>query len=1063
MANGVKVNETMLNSAKGWKFTFSNLPVNKDGLAINYTIVELAIGDYNSTINYNSSEITVVNTHIRPDMAVEKLSLNKTVIVGDKVYFIIAVTNTGNIDLSDVKVSEIYNPTELRLEGFTGTNWIRNGDVFTHKGILAKGTNDTFTVCFTALVNGTLINTVNATSNETDNKTANNTTVVESNLCDVEIKKLVNASNVYVNDFVEWTVVVVNKGPITAEDVVVEDMLPDGIKITSCSHSYEVEGNKIIWKLGDLKANNPISIILVTQVLTEGRKDNFVVVNTTTNESRTDNNKANNTTFVKPICDLIINKTVNASEVYVNDSVEWVISVINVGPSTAQNVYVKDFLPEGIEITSFNPPSEGSFNEKTRIWEIGELRPNEPVSLVLVTKILRNGTITNVVVVNTTTNESNKTNNEANNTTVAKPICDLIINKTVNASSVCVGDNVEWTINVVNVGPSTALDVIVKDTLPEGVVIINSYTDYGIFDEKTRIWEIGELRPNKPVSLVLVTKILIEGVKTNIVAVNTSTYEPNKTNNEANNTTVANPICDLEITKLVNSSIVYVNDLVVWTIVVVNHGPSAAKDVKVYDILPDGLKLVKVNPSVGTYANGIWTIGDLSVNDAVSLELTTQAEKLGIITNIAVVNTTTPDSNESNNKANNTTVVIPVCDLEITKFVNQSSVNITDFVLWTIMVVNHGPSAAKDVKVYDILPDGLKLVKVNPSVGTYANGIWTIGDLSVNDAVSLELITQAVKVGNITNIAVVNSTTHDSNESNNKANNTTEVIPVCDLEIIKLVSSKKAFVGEELVWTIIVTNLGPSAAVNVAVLEDIPSSLKLINADASKGTYDWNTNIWSIDRLESGSSETLTIRTLVLSVGNITNPVEVSSTTPDSDKSNNKANNTTEAFAIVDLEVKKVSDKNKYHVNDTICWTITVINHGPCDAHDVIAIDVLPSSVNFTSYYASKGSYNVTSGKWTIGDLANGESVTLTIYCVALVEGFITNYVNVTCKEPDSNLDNNYANCTVEVVVNETNNSTTPEYPVEPVKLKASGNPITYLLVVILVLFGSFWARNRKE
>ena len=1028
---------------------------------VNGTVINTVNASSNETENRTANNNTTV---YKPNMTVEKLALNTTVYIGDNIYFMIVVTNTGDCDLSEIKVTEIYNSNELTLVDFDNKSlWSMSGDIFAYNGVLTPGESANFTVWFNTLVNGTVINTVNASSNGTENTTVNNTTVVESNLCDVEIKKLVNASNVYVNDFVEWTVVVVNKGPIAAEDVVVEDMLPDGIKITSCSHSYEVEGNKIIWKLGDLKANDPISIILVTQVLTEGRKDNFVVVNTTTNESRTDNNKANNTTFVNPICDLIINKTVNASEVYVNDSVEWVISVINVGPSTAQNVYVKDFLPEGIEITSFNPPSEGSFNEKTRIWEIGELRPNEPVSLVLVTKILRNGTITNVVVVNTTTNESNKTNNEANNTTVAKPICDLIINKTVNASSVCVGDNVEWTINVVNVGPSTALDVIVKDTLPEGVVIINSYTDYGRFDEKTRIWEIGELRPNEPVSLVLVTKILIEGVKTNIVAVNTSTYEPNKTNNEANNTTVANPICDLEITKLVNSSIVYVNDLVVWTIVVVNHGPSAAKDVKVYDILPDGLKLVKVNPSVGTYANGIWTIGDLSVNDAVSLELTTQAEKLGIITNIAVVNTTTPDSNESNNKANNTTEVIPVCDLEITKFVNQSSVNITDFVLWTIVVVNHGPSAAKDVKVYDILPDGLKLVKVNPSVGTYTDGIWTIGDLSVNNTVSLELITQAVKVGNITNIAVVNSTTHDSNKSNNKANNTTEVIPVCDLEIIKLVSSKKAFVGEELVWTIIVTNLGPSAAVNVAVLEDIPSSLKLINADASKGTYDWNTNIWSIDRLESGSSETLTIRTLVLSVGNITNPVEVSSTTPDSDKSNNKANNTTEAFAIVDLEVKKVSDKNKYHVNDTICWIITVINHGPCDAHDVIAIDVLPSSVNFTSYYASKGSYNVTSGKWTIGDLANGESVTLTIYCVALVEGFITNYVNVTCKEPDSNLDNNYANCTVEVVVNETNNSTTPEYPVEPVKLKASGNPITYLLVVILVLFGSFWARNRKE
>ncbi len=1180
LADGVKVNETMLNATKGWKFTFGNLPVNKNGLAINYTIVELAVEDYNTTISYNSSEITIINSHIRPnmtvdkftidkvvfvgdnvtfmivvtntgncnlsdvkiteiynsneltllnikdkegkwsrsgdifsyngnltagqstnftiffktlvngtlintvnassnetdnktannnttvynpDMTVEKIALNTTVYVGDNIYFMIVVTNTGDCDLSDVVVTEIYNANELTLVDFDNKSlWSMSGDVFTYNGVLAPNESANFTVWFTTLVNGTLINTINASSNETDNKSANNTTVVKNNLCDVEIKKLVNASNVYVNDFVEWTIVVVNKGPITAEDVVVEDMLPNGIIITYSSHSYEQKGNNIIWKLGDLKANDPINIVLITQVISEGRKDNFVVVNTTTNESRTDNNKANNTTFVNPICDLIINKTVNASEVYVNDSVEWVISVINVGSSTAQNVYVKDFLPEGVVITSFIPPSQGSFDEKTRIWEIGELRSNESVSLVLVTKILRNGTITNIVVVNTTTNESNKTNNEANNTTVANSICDLIINKTVNASSVCVGDNVEWTINVVNVGPSTALDVIVKDALPEGVVIISSYTADGRFDEKTRIWEIGELRSNESVSLVLVTKILIEGVKTNIVTVNTSTYEPNKTNNEANNTTVANPICDLEITKIVNSSIVYVDDLVVWTIEVVNHGPSTAKDVKVYDILPDGLKLVKVNPSIGTYANGIWTIGDLNVNNTVSLELTTQAEKLGIITNIAVVNTTTPDSNESNNKANNTTEVIPVCDLEITKLVNQSSVNVTDLVVWTIEVVNHGPSTAKDVKVYDILPDGLKLVKVNPSIGTYANGIWAIGDLNVNNTVSLELITQAIKVGNITNIAVVNTTTHDTNHSNNKANNTTEVIPVCDLTIIKLVSSKKAFVGEELVWTIRVTNLGPSAAVDVTVLEDIPSSLKLINADASKGTYNWNTNIWSIDRLESGSSETLTIRTLVLSVGNITNPVEVSSTTPDSNKSNNKANNTTEAFAIVDLEVKKVSDKNKYHVNDTICWTITVINHGPCDAHDVVAIDVLPSTVNFTSYYASKGSYNVTSGKWTIGDLANGESVTLTIYCVALVEGFITNYVNVTCKEPDSNLDNNYANSTVEIV-NETNNSTTPEHPVEPVKLKASGNPITYLLVVIFVLFGSFWARNRKE
>jgi hypothetical protein len=63
-----------------------------------------------------------------------------------------------------------------------------------------------------------------------------------------------------------------------------------------------------------------------------------------------------------------------------------------------------------------------------------------------------------------------------------------------------------------------------------------------------------------------------------------------------------------------------------------------------------------------------------------SLVLITQVTKLGHITNIASVNSTTPDNDTTNNIANNTTDVVPVCDLEITKLVNASKVNITDIV-----------------------------------------------------------------------------------------------------------------------------------------------------------------------------------------------------------------------------------------------------------------------------------------------------------------------------------------------------------------------------------------------
>jgi uncharacterized repeat protein (TIGR01451 family) len=178
------------------------------------------------------------------------------------------------------------------------------------------------------------------------------------------------------------------------------------------------------------------------------------------------------------------------------------------------------------------------------------------------------------------------------------------------------------------------------------------------------------------------------------------------------------------------------------------------------------------------------------------------------------------------------------------------------------------------------------------------------------------------------------------------------------LEIIKLVSSKKAYVGEDLTWTIIVINHGPSAALDVKVLEDIPDSLRLVSYTATKGTFDKNTNIWTIGKLDNASTVTLTIVTRVLSVGNITNPVDVNSSTPDSNKTNNHANNTTEASELCDLAIMKTSDYKVYYVGDNMHWIIEVVNYGPSPARGVWVSDVMPSGVKFISCSASKGNYD---------------------------------------------------------------------------------------------------------
>ena len=90
-----------------------------------------------------------------------------------------------------------------------------------------------------------------------------------------------------------------------------------------------------------------------------------------------------------------------------------------------------------------------------------------------------------------------------------------------------------------------------------------------------------------------------------------------------------------------------------------------------------------------------------------------------------------------------------------------------DQVVWIVSVINMGPDTAKNVKVFDQLPDGLKYVSHTLTKGTFdpKTGIWDIGDLSVEDGeVFLNITTLAISVGEKINKA--NLTTDSINLNN---------------------------------------------------------------------------------------------------------------------------------------------------------------------------------------------------------------------------------------------------------------------------------------------------------
>lgn len=82
---------------------------------------------------------------------------------------------------------------------------------------------------------------------------------------------------------------------------------------------------------------------------------------------------------------------------------------------------------------------------------------------------------------------------------------------------------------------------------------------------------------------------------------------------------------------------------------------------------------------------------------------------------------------------------------------------------------------------------------------------------------------------------------------------------------------------------------------------------------------------------------------------------------------------------LLDIAVTQTASASTIATNSNVTFTITVTNKGPSNATALQLKDIVPAPLTFTSYTASTGIYDSTTGLWHIGPLASGASVTLYI------------------------------------------------------------------------------------
>ncbi len=230
-------------------------------------------------------------------------------------------------------------------------------------------------------------------------------------------------------------------------------------------------------------------------------------------------------------------------------------------------------------------------------------------------------------------------------------------------------------------------------------------------------------------------------------------------------------------------------------------------------------------------------------------------------------------------------------------------------------------------------------------------------------------------------------------------------VPQADLSLTKTVDNNAPNVGENVTYTLTVTNNGPDGTNNIQVRDILPAELDFVSSTASQGSYASGSGLWTVGTIANGGSATLDIVVSANTAGVINNEAEIINADrvdPDSEfRSGLATDDLGDGLAdddeasveinagVVDVSVTKTS-LNDFIPGGSDTYTIVVSNAGPSDAVGLVVTDNLPSGVTLSGSWTCTPSAAGSSCSSTSGGSAGGTSVSVTVSVAAAEQVTLT-------------------------------------------------------------------------
>src|SRR5262249_55299790 len=290
---------------------------------------------------------------------------------------------------------------------------------------------------------------------------------------------------------------------------------------------------------------------------------------------------------VAAAADLAVSKVVDRVSASVGDTVTFIVTATNRGPSPATGVTIADLLPAGFALSSATP-SQGSYDAATGLWTIGSVAVGVAHTMTIVGTVTAPGVlVNNASVASQAEIDPDPFNNSDAASVNAAATADLHVSLEGSNPSPPLGSPVTFTISVTNLGPSAATSATVRDLLPAGLTVVSATASQGTDDAATGELTLGAIPVTRPETLAIPARLDQPGSVTNVAALQTSApADPNPANDAMSVVLTASLIADLAATITPGATTVDPGATLVWTIGVSNAGPADVTDATVTSTFP---------------------------------------------------------------------------------------------------------------------------------------------------------------------------------------------------------------------------------------------------------------------------------------------------------------------------------------------------------------------------------------------------------------------------------------------------------------------------------------------